>query len=90
MSNIKTTVICMLAALSLALSAGCLGKECMETCKQDDDCRAGLRCYSTEEGQICLPRSCSSCFDSDQTCYIEKDYEEGRSPYLQCEFKECQ
>ena len=83
------TVAC--TAIVIAGPLGCdAGASCKETCDEDADCADGMGCFITNEGHICLPSSCGTCFEDGRTCnYSENLSEQADGEAAECSFTEC-
>jgi hypothetical protein len=57
------------------------GGTCRHDCEHDGHCSAGLRCYDTSSGSICLSLLCELCFEEEQACSSDVET---------CEFSHCE
>ena len=90
----RTMTILIMAAAVVATFAGAIGCDagasCKETCEEDSECADGMSCFLTDEGHICLPSSCGTCFEDGRTCHYSENLDEQEEGELaECGFKEC-
>ena len=86
----------VLSLLFVLLLAGCGvdggSASCEEACTSDNDCQAGLKCYSLVgyDTDVCFPDDCQPCFDQGKTCRWHENTEEQEQGFARkCEFNEC-
>ncbi len=74
-------LICVSVAFNFLLISCDPGKDCGESCKEDDDCNISRLICSP--GGYCVPTECRDCYNNGEACYTTEP-ENGT-----CDFKYC-
>jgi len=75
-------LICVSVAFNFLLISCDPGKDCGESCSEDDDCNIS-RLICAPLDKICIPKECKDCFNEGYSCYFNTP-ENG-----QCDFQSC-
>ena len=84
--SVSTIIVAMFLAVS-AMSCDGDSKNCTEKCSEDSECLGDLACMDTNQGSMCLPKDCRTCFDNNLNCSHTPVDDEKKGEA--CEFIRC-